>query len=79
MNNKGVGVIFCLISALLMSARYIAAAVFMSGAKSWGSDLFQASLDYVGWPLAVAAIAALIAGVCFLGYGVFQDHKKQDK
>ena len=30
MNNKGVGVIFCLISAILVSAKYISAAMFMS-------------------------------------------------
>lgn len=34
MNNKGVGAIFCLISAILISARYISAAVFMSGVNS---------------------------------------------
>ena len=50
MNNKGVGAVFCLIAAILMSARYIA-----------------------------AAITALVAGICFLGYGVFQDFGKKDK
>ena len=79
MNNKGVGAIFCLISAILMSARYIAAAIFMSNVTSWDSTLFQAGLDYVGSPLKAAAIIALVAGICFLGYGVFQEAKKQNK
>ena len=79
MNNKVVGAIFCLISAVLASARYIAAAAFMSNVTSWDSSLFQAGLSYVGSPLKAAAIIALIAGICFLGYGVFQDFKKQDK
>ena len=79
MNNKGVGAIFCLISAVLASARYITAAIFMSNVMSWDSSLFQAGLGYVGSPLKVTAIIALIAGICFLGYGVVQDFKKQDK
>ena len=79
LNNKGIGAIFCLISAVLMSARYIAAAIFMSNVVSWDSSLFQAGLSYVGSPLKVAAIIALIAGICFLVYGVVRDFKKQDK
>ena len=77
MNNKGVGAVFCLISAILASARYIAAAVFMSNVTSWDSALFQAGLSYVGSPLKTAAITALVAGICFLGYGAVQDFKKQ--
>lgn len=73
MNNKGIGAIFCLISAILMSARYIAAAIFMSNVMSWDSSLFQAGLSYVGSPLKVTAIIAFIAGICFLVYGVFRD------
>ena len=77
MNNKGIGAIFCLISAVLMSARYIAAAIFMSNVVSWDSSLFQAGLSYVGSPLKVAAIIALIAGICFLVYGVVRDLKSR--
>ena len=73
MNNKGVGAIFCLISAILTSTRYIAAAIYMSNTMSWGGDLFQEGLSYVGLPLKVAAVIALIAGICFLGYGVLKD------
>ena len=79
MNNKGIGVIFCLISAVLISARYITAAIFMSNVTSWNSSLFQDGLSYVGSPLKIMAIIALIAGICFLVYGVLQDRKKQDK
>jgi len=79
MNNKGIGAIFCLISAVLASARYLAAAIFMSNVMSWDRSLFQAGLSYVGSPLKVAAIIALIAGICFLVYGVVRDFKKQDK
>ncbi|MBP5726150.1 MAG: hypothetical protein J6Y48_03645 [Clostridia bacterium] len=73
------GAIFCLISAVLTSTRYIAAATFMSNVSSWDSSLFQAGLSYVGSPLKITAVIALIAGICFLVYGVLQDFKKKDK
>ena len=76
MNNKGVGAVFCLISALLMSTRYLCAAIFMSGTGSWSADLFSSSLSYVGAPLLVLSILALIAGVVFLAAGIIQDKKK---
>lgn len=79
MNNKGVGAIFCLISAILASVRYITAAIFVSNTVSWGSGLYQDGLEYVGSPLKVPAIIALIVGVCFLGFGVIQDIKKRDQ
>ena len=75
MNNKGVGAVFCLIAAILMSARYVTAAIFMSGISTWSSEMFQTSLNYIGPALPTAAIAALIVGVIFLGIGVFQDIK----
>ena len=75
MNNKGVGAVFCLISALLMAARYVSAAIFMSGVASWNSELYRAGLEYIGLALPIAAIAALIIGVIFLGVGIFQDKK----
>lgn len=75
MNNKGVGVIFCLISAILMCTRYLSAAIFLSGATCWDAKLFASGLEYVGTPLLVAAIIALIIGIVFLGCGVYQDIK----
>ena len=75
MNNKGVGAVFCLIASILMAARYVSAAIFMSGVASSDSELFRAGLDYIGPALPIAAIAALIVGVIFLGVGIFQDRK----
>ncbi len=75
MNNKLVGAVFCLVSAILMSARYIAAAVLMSSAQSWSSELFQAGLSYVGSPLKIASIASLVAGIAFIGCGIYRDLK----
>ena len=75
MNNKGVGAVFCLIAAILMSARYVTAALFMSSISTWSSDMFRASLEYIGPALPIAAIAALIVGVVFIGVGIFKDKK----
>ena len=76
MNNKGIGAIFCLISAILMAARYLAAAIFMSSTQSWSNELFTAGLEYVGSPLLIASIIALIVGIGFLGYDLYKEIKK---
>ena len=49
MENKIVGAIFCFMSAVLISARYISAAIFMSGVASWNATLFAAGLEYVSF------------------------------
>ncbi len=79
MNNKGVGAVFCLMSAILMSARYISAAVFMSNVTSWNAELFRAGLDYVGAPLAIASIASLAVGVAFIAYGLYRETRDPKK
>ena len=73
MNNKGTGAVFCLISAILMAARYLAAAIFMSSLSSWSNELFTSGLEYVGSPLLIASIIALIVGIAFLGYGLYEE------
>ena len=45
MNNKGIGAIFCLISAILISVYYLTAAIFMSNVTSWNAGLFAAGLE----------------------------------
>ena len=77
MNNKGTGAVFCLIAAILMAARYLAAAIFMSNVSSWNKDLFNEGLKYVGSPLLIVAIIALVLGIAFLATGLFQDAKKR--
>ena len=79
MNNKGTGVVFCLIAAVLTAARYIAAAVFMSNVTTWGAELFQYGLDYVGSPMKILAVVSLIVGIVFLVLGVCQDLRKAKK
>lgn len=79
MENKIVGAIFCFMSAVLISAQYISAAIFMSGVASWNAILFAAGLEYVGPFLAIVAGIAFIIGILFLGYGLYQDIKKIKK
>ncbi len=77
MNNKGVGAVFCFIAALLMIARYMAAAMIMSSMGSWGEELFKTVLDYLGSPLKIASICALIVGIAFIVYSFFENDKKK--
>ena len=79
MNNKGIGVVFCLIASILMAARYVTAAIYMSSLSTMSSELFRAGLEYIGPALPIAAIAALIVGLIFLGVGIFQDKKGSEK
>lgn len=79
MKNKGIGTIFCLMSSMLMSARYIATAIYLSGASSWNKTLFTNGLDYVGTPLQTASLFALIVGIIFLAVGLYQDFKEWKK
>ena len=76
MNNKGVGVIFCLISVILVSAKYISAAMFMSNIAPKDASLFKKGLEYVGPFLSIEAIIAMVIGILFLGYGLYTDSKK---
>ncbi len=79
MNYKGVGAILCLIAAVLTAARYIAAALFMSGVSSWSAELFRSGLDYVGPQLKIAAVVSLVAGIVFLVLGVCRDLRREKK
>ena len=76
MNNKGVGTVFCLIAALLFGARYIAAGLCMCGSATISAEIFSVALTSVGPALLIAAVAALVIGVCFLILGFIRDGKK---
>ena len=76
MSNKGVGVIFCLISTILFSAKYISAAIFMSNIATKDASLFKKGLEYVGPFLSIEDILAMIIVILFLGYGLYTDSKK---
>lgn len=75
MNRRGTGAIFCLIAALLFAARYITAAIFMSGGSSWDSSLFSAGLEYQGLGLMILSIISLIVGISYLVWAEIKDKK----
>lgn len=76
MNKKGVGAIFCLISAILFAARSLTAATYFSSTPSWSGEDFQRALEYIGPGLLIASIVALVLGACFLIFGLLTDEKK---
>ena len=73
MNNKGTGAVFCLIAAILLSAKYISAATFLSHTSSRDAELFSSAMGYIGPTLTVASIVALVVGVFFLVLGFVRD------
>lgn len=66
MNRRGTGTIFCLISAILFSTRYISAAIFSSNVSSWDAELFSHMLSYVGNTLTTLSIVSLVVGIAYL-------------
>ena len=73
MDCKAIGCVFCCIAAFLLGARYVSAAIFMSGVASWNASLFSAGLSYVGAPLLVLSILSLLVGAAFLVCGFRKD------
>ena len=51
----------------------------MSGVNTWDATLFAAGLGYVGPFLSIASAVALIVGLLFLGYGVYEEIRKNKK
>jgi len=79
MNNKGVGAVFCLIAAILMSAWYMTAAIYGNHTSSWSDEYFGDLLAYIGPGLIICAAVALIAGIAFLVSGLVRDSRKAAK
>lgn len=51
----------------------------MGNISAKDAALFAEGLDYVGSFLTIAAFISLIVGILFLGYGLYQDIKKNKK
>ena len=73
MNKRGTGVAFLAIAALLFSVRYISAAIIGSGITSWSGELFNAMLGFIGFPLYIWSIIALILGLAYIGWGEYEE------
>lgn len=65
MNKRGLGVIFFLISAILLSTTYITAAIV-----DYSLSIFQNEF----WPLLLLSASSLIVGICY-----FIEAKNDDK
>ncbi len=77
MSKRGVGAVFCLISAILYSARFISAASYYSGTSGpWSSEQFQTFLSYVGPPWGMIWLSFLI-GVAYLLWGEIEDYRRK--
>jgi len=76
MTRRIVGLGFCAIAAFLFASRYVCAAIFGSGVKSWDAGLFRAMYSYVGSGLSVAAAVALFVGIAYLIWGELSDRQK---
>ena len=77
MTKRGTGAIFCLISAILFSVRYIAAAIFLSGSTSWSAELFSSGLEYIGTPLLWGSIISLVIGIAYLLWAELSKSKNE--
>ena len=79
MNKRGTGVAFIAIAAFLFSAKYISAAIFGLSVASWDEDLFNAMLSYIGNPLSICSIIALLLGLVYIAWGEYEEFiiKKQ--
>lgn len=66
MSKRGAGVAFVAVAALLFVARYLAAAIYMSGLPSQSANLFSAGLQYVGGAPTTLSVVALIVGAVYL-------------
>ena len=73
MNKRGTGVAFIAIAAFLFSAKYISAAIFGSSVASWDEDLFNAMLEYIGYPLSICSIIALLIGLAYIVWGEYEE------
>lgn len=73
MNKRGTGVAFIAIAAFLFSAKYISAAIFGSGLASYNKELFNAMLEYIGYPLSVCSVMALLIGLAYIIWGEYEE------
>jgi len=76
MTRRTTGTLLLVISAMLYSARFLAAAIFGSGMMGWSTENFQALLQYVGPDLTHWSLAALVFGVLYLIWAEVEAIKK---
>lgn len=72
MNKRGAGVTFIAIAAFLFSAKYISAAIFGSSASIGSEELFYEMLEYVGTPLNIGSVLALLIGLAYILWAEYE-------
>lgn len=77
MGKIGAGTSFCILAAVIQCAKYLAAAVYLSGNASQSRELFRSGLGYVGrWP-DVMSVIALVCGAVFMAWGIIESIRKK--
>lgn len=66
MNRRGAGILLLLISAILYSTRYLAAAIYATKVSNWTSGEFHLYLHDIGSPLLVLSFVSLMVGLVYL-------------
>lgn len=79
MNKRGAGVTFIAIAAFLISAKYISAAIFGSGVSSWDENLFREMSEYVGIPLNICSVLALLVGLAYIAWAEYEEFMMKNK
>ena len=79
MTKRSTGVSFIAISALLISIKYLSAAIYGSGALSWGEGLFEANLSYVGNTLSNCSLLSLFIGIVYIIWEEYEELKLKRK
>ncbi|MEU5512771.1 MULTISPECIES: hypothetical protein [Terrabacteria group] len=77
MNKRGAGVIFIVISAILICSKYIAAAIFGSNVNTWDEEMFQYLLSYIGSTLNTLSICALLIGIAYICWAEYEGIKSK--
>ena len=77
MGKRVTGGLLVLAAAVLSSAWYLCAAIFMTGVSSWNAELFRAGLNYVGSFLPIMALLLLCTGVAMIASASLDDWKKK--
>lgn len=70
------GAVSWLLAGMLESARYVAAAVYMSGGATQSRELFNSGLSYVGMRLEILAAVAFCAGAALIIWAAADQRRK---
>ena len=68
--------IVLLSAALLQCAKFISAAIFMSGVQSWDAAMFGQGLKYVGSTLDIFSVCSVVLGLGLMLWYFFGKNRK---